>query len=75
MFVGLAHANHEEFATRWYRQVREWVDEGTLKPTPVQLMPHGLDSVREGMQLLKSKKVSAQKLVYNISDTQGIQRV
>jgi len=71
--VGTAHAEHAEFAKKWYRQIGSWLDDGSFKPNQVKLMPHGLDSVKEGIHLLKAGKVNAQKLVYRISDSQCLQ--
>lgn len=67
--VGSAHAEHAEFAAKWYRQIGAWLDDGSFKPNQVKIMPDGLDSVKDGMRLLKDGKVNAQKLVYRIADS------
>jgi NADPH:quinone reductase-like Zn-dependent oxidoreductase len=70
--VRTAYGEHSEFASKWFRQISKWVDEGVFKPAPCKVMPMGLDSVQEGMQLLREGKVSAQKLVYYIKDTKSL---
>ncbi|ORY86960.1 chaperonin 10-like protein, partial [Protomyces lactucae-debilis] len=71
--VGAAHAmrgdDHQAFATEYYDWLGEKLAEGTFKGNPVKLMPKGLASIGEGLNLLKQNKVSGQKLVYRISDT------
>jgi NADPH2:quinone reductase len=52
----------------------KWLDEGQLKPNKVKLMPHGLDSVQEGVFMLKEKRVSGMKLVYRIEDSLCLQQ-
>jgi len=37
-------------------------------------MPHGLDSVDEGLKLLEDNKVSGEKLVYRILDTPNLKK-
>jgi len=70
--VGTAHSEDSEFAKKWYRIVGKWLDQGKFKANQVKLMPNGLDSVKEGVHLLKDNKVNAVKLVYRISDTRSL---
>ena len=70
--VGTAHTEDSEFAKKWYRIVGRWLDEGKFKANKVKLMPNGLESVREGVHLLKDNKVNAVKLVYRVGDTPGL---
>jgi NADPH:quinone reductase-like Zn-dependent oxidoreductase len=67
--VGTAHSEDAQFATTWYRQIGKWLDDGSFKANQVKLMPNGLDSVKEGVHLLKDGKVNAVKLVYRIADS------
>jgi hypothetical protein len=69
--VGTAHDFNAdaEFARKWYRQIGKWLDEGSFKPNKVKLMPDGLDSVNEGVHLLKDGKIHGQKVVYRIADS------
>lgn len=70
--VGSVHGENSEFAARWYPLLGKWLDEGILKPNRVRIMPNGLDSVQEGVLMLRDKKVSGEKLVFRIADTPGI---
>lgn len=67
--VGTAHAEDADFAKKWYRIIGKWLDEGKFEPNQTKIMPHGLDSVKEGVHLLKDGKVNAVKLVYRIADS------
>lgn len=40
----------------------------------MKLLPHGLDSVAEGVQLLKEGKVNGEKLVYRIEDSKCLKQ-
>lgn len=64
--------DQKEFASKWYRIIGKWVDEGKFKPNNVKVVPGGLDGVAEGMDLLKNNKVNAVKLVYRIADTKSL---
>lgn len=70
--VGSAYQADSEWSTKWYRQIGIWLDDGSFQANRVKIMPHGLDSVAEGVHLLKDNKVHAEKLVYRIRDTEGI---
>ncbi|KAI5118213.1 hypothetical protein M0805_004703 [Coniferiporia weirii] len=76
--VGTAYAENEEFAARFYHQISEWLMPSASNPVPfqtnrVKVIPGGLAGVAEGLSLLKNGKVHAEKLVYRISETPGIQ--
>jgi hypothetical protein len=43
--------------------------QGKLKNHPEQVMPGGLDGVREGFEMMKAGKVNGTKLVYRMADT------
>jgi hypothetical protein len=55
-----------------FRKIAEALDKGIFKPNRVRVIPKGLDGVPEGLQLLKDNKVSAEKLVYRIAETPGL---
>jgi hypothetical protein len=65
-------------AARWYRQIGRWLapsDDNPVpfKPNNVRLMPSGLASVQDGLEMLKAGKVHAEKLVYRIADTPHVE--
>lgn len=70
--VGTAHAENSDFAETYYDLIAGWVAEGKFKCNPVKLLPSGLASVCDGLEMLRLNKVSGEKLVYRVSDTPGI---
>lgn len=52
-----------------YRQVAAALEAGVFKANRVRIVPNGLAGVEGGLNELKNKKVSAEKLVYRIADT------
>lgn len=70
--VATAYGDDSAFAKRMYRQLGQWLEEGIFKPNKVKLMPNGLDSVEEGLALLRNNKVNGVKLVYRIADTSDL---
>jgi hypothetical protein len=42
------------------------LDEGKMRPHPVRLVNGGFDGVPEGLELLRKKQVSGQKLVCSL---------
>lgn len=65
-------AQDAEFAYAFYRYISRLLADGKLDPHPYEILPKGLESVAEGIQLLHDRKVSAKKLVYRIADTPGL---
>ncbi|CEL05781.1 Putative Alcohol dehydrogenase [Aspergillus calidoustus] len=62
-------AEDGEFAYVFYRYISRLLAEGKLEPHPYEVRLNGLEGVAEGIQLLFDRKVSAKKLVYQITDT------
>jgi NADPH:quinone reductase-like Zn-dependent oxidoreductase len=61
-----------EFAIEWFKTAQQLLDEGKLRAHPIRLMDGGLENVAEGLELLKKKQVSGQKLIYRVA--QGSQK-
>jgi NADPH:quinone reductase-like Zn-dependent oxidoreductase len=55
-----------EFALKWFTTVQRLLDNGSLKNHPLRLMHGGLSSIPGGMELLRQKVISGEKLVYHI---------
>ena len=55
-----------EFAVKWFKTAQQLLDEGKLKTHPLKVMPGGFKGVLEGMDLLRKKQISGQKLVYRV---------
>jgi threonine dehydrogenase-like Zn-dependent dehydrogenase len=61
--VGTAYGADQVFARKWYHILGRWLEEGKFKGNRMRIMPNGLASVPEGLELLRGNKVSAEKLV------------
>ncbi|OPB37707.1 zinc binding dehydrogenase [Trichoderma guizhouense] len=61
-----------DFAYAFFRLVSRWIAEGKMTGQPHEVLPRGLESVEEGLRMLKEGKVSAKKLIYRVSDTPGV---
>ncbi|THH09670.1 hypothetical protein EW145_g1847 [Phellinidium pouzarii] len=76
--VGTAYSNDEAFAARFYHQISQWLVSSSSNPTVfetnrVRVVPGGLSGVAKGLDQLKNNEVHAEKLVYRIAETPGIQ--
>lgn len=70
--VGTAHNGDEEFAREWFARLGIWMEEGKFRGQKVTVVSGGLGGVEEGLRRLKEGKVSCEKLVYSIAETEGI---
>jgi hypothetical protein len=57
-----------EFTKRFISVVEKLLEEKLIKPHPVDLRPGGLSVISEGLNDMKTGKVSGVKLVYRIGD-------
>jgi hypothetical protein len=77
--VNTAYGDEQDWAARFYRQISQWlvrdekVNPNPLLPNRVRVVPGGLAGVDKGLELLKNGEVHAEKLVYRIEDTPGIE--
>lgn len=58
-----ASPEDHELATQLYDSLPQWIEEGKIKPNDVLLLK-GLKAVKDGFQLYRDGKYSAQKVVY-----------
>jgi NADPH:quinone reductase-like Zn-dependent oxidoreductase len=56
-----------KFGLDWFKTVQELLNDGRITPHPVKLLEGGFDGVAEGLELLRQKQVSGQKLVCAIA--------
>lgn len=56
-------------AAAWMQRMETLVQEGGIKPHPIQLQPHGLRGIMEDWEIYESEGVSGRKLVYNVNET------
>ncbi|EOA86439.1 hypothetical protein ACJQWK_05874 [Exserohilum turcicum] len=55
-----------QFAVNWYRVFQKLIDEGKVRPHPLQELEGGFSGIIEGVRLLKTGSVSGKKLVIAI---------
>ncbi|CAI6099715.1 unnamed protein product [Clonostachys chloroleuca] len=71
--VGDAHKEAaKDLATAWSRLFAQGLQEGWFTPHPHEILPNGLEGLRQGLQNLRKGKASAVKYVARISETPGI---
>ncbi|KAI0765652.1 GroES-like protein [Trametes elegans] len=58
-----------ETAAALFRRVTPWLEQGVLKPNPVEVLPDGLAGINDGLARLKAGKVSGTKLVARPQET------
>jgi hypothetical protein len=56
-----------DFAVGWFKIVQGLLDDGRLKPHPLQHMEGGLEGVLAGTDSLLKKLISGKNLVYSLS--------
>jgi len=61
-----------EHCEKYFDLLGEWIEKGEFKSQRVELIPNGLEGVKEGLRMLKEGEVKGQKLVYKIADTPGL---
>ncbi|KAF7182336.1 hypothetical protein CNMCM7691_001816 [Aspergillus felis] len=57
-----------QFGVRWYRSIQWLLDHGRLRPHPLRVLPGRFDAILQGIEMLKSKSVSGEKLVVVIGN-------
>jgi NADPH:quinone reductase-like Zn-dependent oxidoreductase len=65
-----SEANPElrEFGVGWYQIVQQLIDQGKIRPHPIRVYPGRWEGILEGLELLRNRKISAQKLVVLIEE-------
>ncbi|KAI1352955.1 putative zinc-binding dehydrogenase family oxidoreductase [Xylaria sp. FL0043] len=51
------------FGVQWYKSVQNMLDQGKLRPHPLRVLGKDFEAVLEGVDMLKRKAVSGEKLV------------
>lgn len=54
------------FGIEWYREMQELLDSGKLKTHPVRLLPGRFEGILKGLNMLKGKQVSGEKLIVQL---------
>ena len=56
-----------KFGTRWFETMQRLMNSGKIRSHPPRVMPGGIESIFDGIDLMRQKAVSGEKLVYRIS--------
>ena len=67
--VKLRRLTFTRFASMFWGIAEKLLNEGKVKPHPVDLRPGGLKGVLEGLDEMRKGKVSGKKLVYKVEET------
>lgn len=59
-----------EWARQWYRTVQRLLDEGRLKPCPLEIIPGRFEGILKGLDLLRNGKVSGRKLIVVLAENE-----
>ncbi|CZT02537.1 related to toxD gene [Rhynchosporium agropyri] len=54
------------FGKKWFQTAQKLLDEGKIKPHPVRVSDSGFAGVFDGLELLRNKMISGEKLIYNL---------
>jgi hypothetical protein len=65
-FAREADESYRNFGIEWFATLQRLLDEGKLKTHPIRSMSGGLNGVFEGLELIRKKQVSGQKLIYSV---------
>lgn len=71
--VGAVHDSEKDLGYRYFRYISEGLQEGWFKPQPTRIVPGGLGGVQQALEDLKAGRVNAQKLVFEIAATEGVE--
>ncbi|MCJ1327383.1 hypothetical protein MMC10_004052 [Thelotrema lepadinum] len=70
--VGDSYGKQTDLGFAWFRLFTKGLQEGWLKPHPVEVVKGGLHGVEQGLHDLKNGKNSGLKYVFRIADTPGV---
>lgn len=57
---------------KYFDLLGEQLEKGEFRSQRVEVIPGGLEGVKEGLRMLKANEVKGQKLVYRIAETPGL---
>ncbi|GAA5892344.1 zinc-binding alcohol dehydrogenase family protein [Sporobolomyces salmoneus] len=62
----------QELCEKYFDLLGQWLEKGEFRPQRLEILPGGLEGVKEGLRRLKEGEVRGQKLVLRIADTPGL---
>lgn len=60
------------WAQKWYQTIQRLVDAGRMKPCPVEMIPGRFEGILQGLDMLKTGKVSGKKLIVSLGKDDSI---
>ena len=57
---------------KYFDQLGEWLKKNEFRSQRVEVIPGGLEGVKEGLRKLQANEVKGQKLVYRVAETPGL---
>lgn len=61
-----ASEGDHKLATEFYDQLPGWIEAGKIKPNKPKFIEGGLDAIKDGFQMHRDGKLSAEKIVYEL---------
>lgn len=62
------NASIKEWTREWFGIIQQLVTDGRLRSHPLRIMPQGMDDIIKGLEMLRKKLVSGEKLVCRIEE-------
>ncbi|UPK99883.1 hypothetical protein LCI18_010818 [Fusarium solani-melongenae] len=69
--AGCVHNDYKHYGTVFYPYIALGLEEGWFKPHPHEVVPGGLNGVKEGLTRLLNGEAHGCKFVYRVEDTQA----
>lgn len=69
--VGASHSDEKDYAYLMFRYFARGLAEGFFKSHPYEVIPGGLEGVKQGLENLRDGKASGVKYVFRIEDTKS----
>ncbi|KAI9000502.1 GroES-like protein [Trametes punicea] len=60
---------NRECGVEVFKHLTGWLEQGLLKPNPVELLPNGLAGIPEGLARMKARQISGKKVVTRPQET------
>jgi len=69
VYANVHHPPNMELGTKLFGKVAEWLQDGSITPNRVEVLPNGLLGVPDGLQRMKNNSISGVKLIARVGET------
>ncbi|GAA6059781.1 hypothetical protein JCM10212_003676 [Sporobolomyces blumeae] len=69
-----AYGKDQAHCEKYFDLLGEWLDQGKFRSQRVEVVPGGLEGVKDGLRMLQDGKVNGKKLVYRVAETPALQK-